>query len=92
MIRIENIHDMARGENMKRFLIAREWPKEIVRDIPHREKSGQAHTPLAPINWLPELAPSEALWKWFRHDPEKSGPFRVRYFRELEKKKRRQIL
>lgn len=33
--------------------------------------------------WLKELASSDALRRWFRHDPEKWPEFKARHFREL---------
>ena len=88
MISIENIHDMAGAGDVKRFLIDHEWPKDVVRSIPHKEKSGGLHKALAQIHWSPELAPSVALWRWFNHDPEKIESFRKRYAVELEAKKK----
>ena len=88
MIRIEDIRNMEKENNRKRFLIDREWPKDVVRSIPHKEKSGQTRRALALIEWLPKLTPSAALWKWFHHEPAKIGQFRSRYFRELKGKKK----
>lgn len=88
MIRIENIQHMVKDDAIRRFFIERQWPRGVVRYIPHKEKSGQAREALARIDWRPQLAPSAALWAWFRHHPEKSEEFRSRYFRELEKKKK----
>lgn len=88
MIRIEDIRRMTTETDVKRFLIDREWPKDVVRSIPHKEKSGLKKRSLALIKWSPELAPSLALWKWFHHDPDKTEAFRRRYFRELQGKKR----
>src|SRR3989338_3276378 len=88
MIRIENIRDMHEMRAARRFLIDREWPKGVVRAIPHNEESGQSRGGLGQIRWSPELAPSPALWKWFHHDPEKIRQFRDRYFRELDRKKK----
>ena len=38
--------------------------------------------------WLPDIAPSTALRKWFGHDPEKWPDFQKRYRAELTTKKR----
>ncbi len=88
MIRIENMYDMSKENDVKRFLIDHEWPKDVVRSIPHKEKSGQTRMALAQIHWSPQLAPSRTLWKWFHHDPDKIESFRSRYFRELQGKKK----
>ncbi len=34
--------------------------------------------------WLKDVAPSDALRRWFGHDPAKWAEFRDRYFAELE--------
>jgi uncharacterized protein YeaO (DUF488 family) len=34
--------------------------------------------------WLKEAAPSDALRKWFAHDPRKWAAFRRQYARELD--------
>jgi uncharacterized protein YeaO (DUF488 family) len=35
--------------------------------------------------WLKDVAPSEALRRWFGHDPSKWVDFRRRYFSELDR-------
>jgi uncharacterized protein YeaO (DUF488 family) len=37
--------------------------------------------------WMKDVAPSDALRKWFGHEPEKWGEFQKRYRSELAKKK-----
>lgn len=37
--------------------------------------------------WMKEVAPSNALRKWFGHEPEKWNEFQRRYRKELAKKK-----
>lgn len=88
MIRIENMYEMSKTKDTKRFLIDREWPKKVVRAIPRKEKSGQTRSALAQIEWCPKLVPSRELWKWFNHEPEKIERFRSRYFRELQTQKK----
>jgi uncharacterized protein YeaO (DUF488 family) len=34
--------------------------------------------------WLKDVAPSDALRRWFAHDPKKWPAFRRRYFAELD--------
>ena len=34
--------------------------------------------------WLKDVAPSDALRRWFGHDPAKWTEFRERYFTELD--------
>lgn len=54
-----------------RILVDRLWPRGVSREQ------------LKIDAWLKELAPSDELRKWFRHDPEKWPEFRRRYFAEL---------
>lgn len=55
----------------RRILIDRLWPRGISKDQ------------LKLDAWLKELAPSDELRRWFRHDPEKWEEFRRRYVIEL---------
>jgi uncharacterized protein YeaO (DUF488 family) len=55
-----------------RVLVDRLWPRGV-----SKEK-------LALDEWRKEIAPSDALRKWFGHDPEKWAEFRKRYFAELD--------
>lgn len=54
-----------------RILVDRLWPRGISKEQ------------LKIDAWLKELAPSNELRKWFRHDPQKWEEFRRRYFAEL---------
>lgn len=48
------------------------WPRGLTREE-------------ARINaWIKDVAPSNALRRWFSHDPEKWPEFRARYFTELK--------
>jgi uncharacterized protein YeaO (DUF488 family) len=59
---------VARGDG-KRVLVDRLWPRGIAKkDVPV---------------WLKEIAPSEALRKWFHHEPRKWSSFRAKYRKEL---------
>lgn len=58
----------------KRFLVDRLWPRGLSREAAHLE------------GWVKDVAPSDALRRWFGHDPEKWDEFRRRYFAELDRK------
>ncbi len=88
MIRVEDVYQMDKSKNSRRFLIDRKWPRGVVRYIPHKEESGRAKNALAEIHWKPQLAPGPALWQWFLENPDKIDRFRRRYFGELQAKKR----
>ena len=62
-----------RGDGM-RILVDRLWPRGI------KKESLQLDL------WAKELAPSDALRKWFQHDPERWDEFRSRYFAELDER------
>lgn len=73
MIRLKRVYDKAGPEDGKRVLVERLWPRGIKKSAIHLDA------------WLKEVGPSNALRKWFGHDPEKWNEFRKRYFHELEK-------
>ena len=54
-----------------RVLVDRLWPR------------GVSKAEAAIDQWAMELAPSTALRRWFRHDPERWSEFRRRYRAEL---------
>ncbi len=73
-LRIKRIYDApARGDG-HRVLVDRLWPRGISK---RRAKLDE---------WLPELAPSAELRKWFGHDPARWQQFRERYRAELDRK------
>nr|WP_236027891.1 DUF488 domain-containing protein [Candidatus Methylacidithermus pantelleriae] len=74
MIRLKRVYEPPAPEDGKRFLVDRLWPRGI--------KKGA----LPLDGWLRDVAPSDALRKWFGHDPAKWEEFQRRYFAELEAK------
>lgn len=56
----------------QRILIDRLWPRGVSKED------------LKIDTWLKGIAPSDALRKWFGHDPEKWDEFQSRYALELE--------
>lgn len=56
----------------RRALVDRLWPRGLSKTD---ERIG---------TWLPEVAPSHALRRWFGHDPERFEEFGARYRAELE--------
>jgi uncharacterized protein YeaO (DUF488 family) len=73
-LRIRRIYDAPARTDGYRILVDRIWP----RGISKRRAKLDA--------WLPELAPSAELRKWFGHDPERWPEFRKRYRAELARK------
>lgn len=54
------------------MLVDRLWPRGLSKDA--------ARVDL----WLKDIAPSDALRKWYGHDPARWEEFRRRYFAELD--------
>ncbi len=73
MIKIKRIYDRASSEDGKRIYVDRLWPRGMKKEEVKIDE------------WLKEISPSDALRKWFGHDPSKYEVFRRRYAKELEK-------
>ena len=59
------------GDDGLRVLVDRLWPRGMTRERAALDA------------WMPVLAPSAALRRWFGHDPERWHEFRRRYRAEL---------
>lgn len=75
MIRIKRVYEEPAKEDGYRILVDRLWPRGLSKE--------RAKVDL----WMKEIAPSDALRKWFGHEPERWAAFVKRYRAELEKKK-----
>ena len=71
-IRIRRAYDPPGADDGLRILIDRLWPR------------GLAKSKLKLDAWPKHLSPSNALRKWYQHDPEKFAEFRKRYVVELK--------
>ena len=71
-LQVKGVREPAARGDGRRVLVDRLWPRGV---------SKQA---LAADAWVKDIAPSDALRKWFGHDPEKWDGFRARYFTELD--------
>ncbi len=72
MIQLKRVYDPPVAGDGKRFLVERLWPR------------GMKKESLPMDGWLKDVAPGDALRKWFGHDPDKWEDFKQRYFSELE--------
>jgi uncharacterized protein YeaO (DUF488 family) len=70
-IRLKRAYEPAGKDDGARLLVERLWPRGLT-----KEKA-------AVDEWFKDLAPSQALRKWYGHDPEKWRDFRRRYRQEL---------
>lgn len=73
MIEIARVYGDTRGQSPKsaRYLVERLWPR------------GMKKESLQLDGWLKEVAPSQALRKWFGHQRGRWPQFRERYLAEL---------
>lgn len=75
MVKIKRVYEPPQRTDGVRILVDRLWPRGL--------SKAQARIDL----WLRDGAPSDALRKWFAHDPAKWPAFRQRYRAELRAKK-----
>jgi uncharacterized protein YeaO (DUF488 family) len=75
MIRVKRVYEEPAKEDGYRILVDRLWPRGLTKE--------RARVDL----WIKEIAPSDALRKWYGHEPEKWPEFEKRYRAELAKKK-----
>ncbi len=71
-IQVKRVYEPPRPEDGVRFLIDRLWPRGVKKEEAALE------------GWLKDVAPSDALRRWFQHDPARWEEFLVRYFTELD--------
>jgi uncharacterized protein YeaO (DUF488 family) len=70
-LRIKRAYDPPAQDDGQRVLIDRLWPRGL--------RKAEAMIDL----WLKDAAPSDALRRWFGHDPARWEEFRARYAAEL---------
>ena len=71
MILVKRIYEPPADSDGYRVLVDRLWPRGIAREKARIDE------------WLKDLSPSEALRKWFGHEPGKFPEFKRRYIEEL---------
>jgi uncharacterized protein YeaO (DUF488 family) len=72
VIHIQRVYDAVHAPIGARFLVDRLWPR------------GVSRVSLRLDGWLKDIAPSDALRRWFSHDQTKWREFRRRYHMELD--------
>ncbi len=75
IVQFKRAYDPPSSGDGSRVLVDRLWPRGVT-----KEK-------LKIDAWMRDLGPSDALRKWFGHDPAKWKGFRLRYMKELAGKK-----
>jgi uncharacterized protein YeaO (DUF488 family) len=71
VIKIKRVYEQASKDDGFRILVDRLWPRGMTK--------AKAHVDL----WFKEISPSQALRKWYGHEPEKWPEFQKRYKAEL---------
>jgi uncharacterized protein YeaO (DUF488 family) len=71
-IHIKRIYEPPKASDGTRILVDRLWPRGLARDEARIDA------------WIKDAAPSDALRRWYSHDPEKWPEFRARYIAELK--------
>lgn len=75
MLKIKRVYEKPAKDDGWRVLVDRLWPRGMKKESAHIDA------------WMKEVAPSDALRKWFAHDPAKWNEFQKRYRAELSKTK-----
>lgn len=74
MIHLQRVYDRDKAGRGHSFLVERLWPRGLKKESLHFTA------------WMKDVAPSDALRKWFQHDVSKWPEFQKRYRAELEAK------
>ena len=80
MVRIKRAYEKPSRSDGYRVLVDRLWPRGVNKENLDLDL------------WAKELAPSDALRRWFGHDPARWREFAVRYPRELRAGPARQLI
>jgi uncharacterized protein YeaO (DUF488 family) len=73
-IRVKRVYDPPEASDGARILVDRLWPRGLAKDRAQLD------------DWLKDIAPTDALRKWFGHEPARWPEFRRRYEAELSEK------
>ena len=71
-IRIKRVYDPRNAADGRRILVDRLWPRGLSKEDARL------------FFWAREVAPSDALRRWYGHDSDKWPEFKSRYFAELD--------
>jgi uncharacterized protein YeaO (DUF488 family) len=71
-IRLKRVYDEPAKADGHRVLVDRLWPRGLTKREAQIDE------------WLKEIAPSTALRKWYKHDPDKWKEFKKKYAAELD--------
>src|SRR5690349_6406207 len=75
VLKIKRVYEKPAKDDGWRVLVDRLWPRGMKKESAHIDM------------WMKEVAPTDALRKWFAHDPAKWNEFQKRYRAELSRTK-----
>jgi uncharacterized protein YeaO (DUF488 family) len=75
VIKLKRVYEKPAKEDGWRVLVDRLWPRGMTKEAAHLDA------------WMKDVAPSDALRKWFGHEPKKWAAFQKKYRAELAKEK-----
>ena len=78
MIKVKRVYDPLEKDDGIRILVDRLWPRGIRRS--------QIDV------WLKDVTPSDELRRWYNHEPDKWEEFKRKYFEELSRNPKVEIL
>ncbi len=79
-IRVKRVYEPPDASDGSRILVDRLWPRGISKEKARIDE------------WMKEIAPSDALRKWFGHAPERWDGFQKRYRNELQSPEKQALL
>ena len=71
-LQVKRIYDVVSSSDGCRILIDRLWPRGVSKEVARIDY------------WAKDIAPSNELRQWYKHDPAKWEMFRAKYFTELD--------
>jgi len=74
MVRVKRVYEEAESIDGWRVLVDRLWPRGMKKEAAKIDQ------------WMKDVAPSDALRKWFGHDAKKWRDFQKKYRAELKEK------
>ena len=78
MLKVKRVYDPLEKDDGIRILVDKLWPRGVQKD--------QVDV------WLKDIAPSDEIRKWYNHDPNKWEEFKRKYFEELSRNHKVEIL
>jgi uncharacterized protein YeaO (DUF488 family) len=79
-IKVKRVYAAPSRSDGIRILVDRVWPRGMTKVRARLDE------------WLRQIAPSDALRKWFNHEPERWEGFEMKYWKELEQSSKAELV